>query len=174
MAPSTTTPLYKLLPLVSYSPNSLRSWTVYATTRKRLPGGLTARPQSVHVRLFDHIHFLLTNPINTRSSKETIYVSPMHLLHPLLQVHFRTKSFHHPEKYTHLYAQLCRHGLQKTHSHHCQKYTLTNSGNGPSTPTTLHSTTTSHTRTLHASSSSRRPFFTMKTNVLHPCGFIAP
>ena len=81
------------------------------------------------------------------------------------------------EIYTSLrsFAQLCRHGLRKTHSHHCQKYTLTNSGNGPSTPTTLHSTTTSPTRTSHASSSSsRRLSFTMKTNELHPCGFIAP
>ena len=174
-APRTTTPLYKLLPLVLYSQNSLRSWTVYATTKKRLPGGLTARPQSVHARPFGHIHLLFINLINTRSSTATICVSPMHLLHPLLQVHFRTKSFHHQEKYTLPYAQLCRHGLQKTHSHHCQKYTLTSSGNGPSTPTTLHSTTTSHTRTLHASnSSSRRPSFTMKTNVLHPCESIAP
>ena len=173
-APSTTTPLYKLLPLVLYSQNSPLSWTVYATTKKRLPGGLTASPQNVHVRPSDNIHFLLTNPINTRSSTETIYVSPMHLLHPLLQVHFKTKSFHHPEKYTPPFAQLCRHGLRKAHSHHCQK-SLTNSGNGPSTPTTLHSTTTSPTRTSHASSSSsRRLSFTMKTNELHPCGFIAP
>ena len=72
------------------------------------------------------------------------------------------------------YAPLCRHGLQKTHSHHCRKYTLTSSGNDPSTLTTLHFTTTSHTRTLRASSSSsRRPSFTMKTNVLHPCESIA-
>ena len=46
--------------------------------------------------------------------------------------------------------------------------------NGPSTPTTPRSTTTSRTRTSHASnSSSRRPSFTMKTNELHPCGSTA-
>ena len=70
----------------------------------------------MHVRPSDNIHFLLTSPINTWSSTETTYASPMHLLHPLLRVHFKTKSFHHPKKYTHPFAQLCRDGLRGTHS----------------------------------------------------------
>ena len=145
-----------------------------AATKKRLPGGLTARTQDVPVWLSDNMHPLLINLINTWFSMETTYTSPMHLLHPSLRVHFRTKSSHHPRKYTHPFARLCSHGLRGTHSLHCQKHTLMNSGNGPSTHTTLHSTTTSLTRTSHASSSSfRRPSFTMKTNELHPCGSIA-
>ena len=69
--PSTTTPPYRLLPQALSSQNSPQSWTVYAITRKRLPDGLTARLQSVHVQSSDNIHLLLINPINISSSTET-------------------------------------------------------------------------------------------------------
>ena len=172
--PSSTTPLFRLLPLVLYSPNFQRSWTAYAITKKLLLGGQTARPRFVHVQLSDNIHLYLINPTNTSFLTETIYNSPMHLLHPLLRAHFKTRSFHHPKRFTISFVLLWRHGLRGIHSHHCQKYILTISGKGLSNLTTSHSTTTSPTRTLHASSNfSQRPSFTMKTNELHPFEFIA-
>ena len=173
-APNTTILLYRLHPLVLYLQSSPRSWTVCATTKKQLQSGLTARTQNVPAWPSDNMQPLLINLINTWFSMETAYTSPMHPLHPLLRVHFRTKSSHPPRKYIHPFARLCSHGLPGTHSLHYQKHTLMNSGNGPSTPITPRSTTTSRTRTSHASnSSSRRPSFTMKTNELHPCGSTA-
>ena len=110
---------------------------------------------------------------NTSFLMETIYNSPMHL-------------------YIHCYGLTSKQDLSTIQRHlqflRSALTTWTARNSLPSLPkvhlddlwqrsnlTTSHSTTTSPTRTSHASSSSsRRLSFIMKTNGLHPCGFIAP
>ena len=95
-APNTTTLPYRLHPPVLYLQSSRRSWTVCATTKKQPQSGLTVRLQNVHVWPYDNMRAILIHLINTWSLMETAYTSPMHLLHPLLRAHFRTKSSHLP------------------------------------------------------------------------------
>ena len=82
------------------------------------------RTQNVPVWPYDNMQAILINLINTCSSMEIAYTSPMHPLHPLLRAHFRTKSSHHPKKYIHPFAWFCGHGLPGTHSLHYQRHTL--------------------------------------------------
>ena len=127
----------------------------------------------MHVRPYDNMCAILIILINTWSLMEIVYTSPMHLLHLLLLAPFRTKSSHHPKKFTHPFVWPCDHGLPGTHSLHYQRHILMHSGNDPSTPTIWPSTTTSPTRTSYTSNSSfRMPSFTMKTNEPHPYGSI--
>ena len=145
----------------------------YAITKKQLQNGRTVRLQNVHVRPYDNMCAILIILINTWSLMEIVYTSPMHLLHPLLLAHFRTKSSHHPKKSTHPFVWPCDHGLPGTHSLHYQRHISMHSGNDPFTLTIWLSTTTSPTRTSYASNSSfRMPSFTMKTNEPHPYGSI--
>ena len=169
----TTTLPYRLHPPVLYLQSSHRSWTVYAITKKQLQNGRTVRLQNVPVRPYNNIYAILIVLINTWSLMEIVYSSPIHLLHPLLLAHFRTKSSHHPQKSTHPFVWPCDHGLPGTHSLHYQRHISMHSGNDPFTPTIWPSTTTSPTRTSYASNSSfRMPSFKMKTNEPHPYGSI--
>ena len=83
------------------SRSSRRLWTACATTRKPLPSGLTAKPQSVPATHYDLMLFIITNLITTWSWRATTYISMKAHTHPSRRVRFKTKSSHPPKKSRH-------------------------------------------------------------------------
>ena len=173
--PDATTPHCRLLPPGLSSQSSRRLWTACATTKKPLPSGLMAKPQSVPVTLYDLMLFIIPNLITTWSWRATTYISMKAHTHPSQRVRFKTKSSHPPKKSRHPFALLCGRGLPGTHSLHYKRPILMNFGPVLFTPTTTPSTITSRTKTSYASSVSfQKPSSTTRTSELHPYESTAP
>ena len=103
--PRTTTPHYKFPPLASYSPNTLQFWTVSAITKMWLRNGLQETNHNVLAPHFADLPRALYQMINTSFLTGTSYSLTTGQSLPFPQDHFRTKSFHLPEKFTKHYSQ---------------------------------------------------------------------
>ena len=102
--PNSTTPPSKHHPPALSTPNILQSWTAYAITKKQPPGGPMGKLQYVHVLLSANTQIYPVLKINILSWMETNYALTTPHSPPLLQDHFRTKSFQHPKKSTSPYV----------------------------------------------------------------------